>query len=1381
MTVNIDQIVSPNATAEFRNDVQLLDYRSEHNEKLLEGYIFTRKAVAQKKSSVDLLKLLCESYTPGMNPNRFVFIATYGHGKSHFALSLANYFGKPASSSEIKILSKNIDHAVNDQALIGYFKDFKQVKKPYLVLIMSGIEQRDLSTQFYNAVDAALKDSAENRNVELPFWYKDASRYLESVRLGGDKVKANQILDEYDLDLEVLIERVKQNDSSTYDICYNLCLKLIGIAPNFGSTVNLKEAVKWLSDNLCGINKPYSGVLILFDEFSAFVRDYGLSMSTRPGTPLQDLLDGVDSCKEKVTFVAFSQHPPETVARSVLHGNTNLQSLLIQLNRLPNQQQLYLHSCMEEVLDAYLKQDNKKWIELCGDPNFNNELFTSNDVTLELFKSRYENELSWDSEHFQNIVTTGCFPLHPMTTALLSSIEFQETTNPRSVLGFVLKTLENIKDQPAIYNKRPNWILATTLVEHFKEMLGAGLWKDYIDAISQAGGPDAIDNEVAVLKGMVLQKAANVTTRQFGFDKVIGQFSGISTSEATSALQGLAGRGVIRQDGVQKLYMFWPAGKGANKVEELLDKKVASITSLNNEVFSKVTEVLRKDLFIKPTPIAVGWGHRDDWQADEIVASRELLTEDWLKKLVFNNLHQRLAIDGVKSRGLIVWLIASSEEDIKWYREELPVLLTQVFSDALIPVVFKRPKSFAASLISQLKRAYGLTKFSSPEIQSVGSAQYDAVVIQNQINLKEQIAILRSNSEDETLQAFRARIKAIRPPKIDMLFDEVYKMAYFESPKKWFNQYTLNQASLKSATKLLIWHLLTGTLDAPQALSANNIAKEAVNLFLKNEWGIVDSSYRLKAPLVGTKVHPAWCMLEDFFSIDAGKKSVKMITEQLLNVPYGYDLNTVSILFSAWCGFNRHELEISENSKIITVANLETDLKSFIKHLGDLSIKRRNPNELKGKVNAIVKVIQSGSYTIDEATKAINILREYISISDADDKQNAQGALSSLDNALTKALNYDKVVDNIYMQFNGSCTFSALFSALNTIKDINYSNLVTPINESKSEIKKDILARIDKWVSASCNTIQSITKIADYALNLKQLTDLKSQLSKHDLTNSLSKVDNAISNLNQCKDQLENQEKDREAVAFISGLGTTGNLAQLRSSLETLLSMKLSSDIAKSKLLEKTTAISNEIERISNLLLSICNRFEAATNSQEIKSLLLELNRIQPSLENTEEHALVTTLISRCIMLDEFLNAVGDIQREEPKSPAIIARITSELNSLQSKYKTYLISGLVNIIPTAIAKFESFALEKQREALKWVENLEKELNSKRNPSSVLDSLKYQPKFISAEASQRADALRRSAQLMLDEDQVLHIVSIFNTISDPKKRQECLKQLQTLTS
>ena len=68
-------------------------------------------------------------------------------------------------------------------------------------------------------------------------------------------------------------------------------------------------------------------------------------------------------------------------------------------------------------------------------------------------------------------MTKGCFPLHPITTALLCSMQFQQSVTsagaPRNILGFILERLDSMQDQQAIIGKRINWILPIFLVDYF--------------------------------------------------------------------------------------------------------------------------------------------------------------------------------------------------------------------------------------------------------------------------------------------------------------------------------------------------------------------------------------------------------------------------------------------------------------------------------------------------------------------------------------------------------------------------------------------------------------------------------------------------------------------------------------------------------------------------------------------------------------------------------------------------------------------------------------------------------------------------------------------------------------------------------------------------
>src|SRR5258708_3412117 len=138
--VTVGELLRGTVVNEFGSDVQLDQYWTARNLELLKQYIFTSVAPTGKKSSVELLRTFCEALSPGARENRFVVIATYGHGKSHFALALANFFGKESSTPEAQAVLGAVHHAVADadQAVAGYIDDFKLHHSPYLIVILRG-------------------------------------------------------------------------------------------------------------------------------------------------------------------------------------------------------------------------------------------------------------------------------------------------------------------------------------------------------------------------------------------------------------------------------------------------------------------------------------------------------------------------------------------------------------------------------------------------------------------------------------------------------------------------------------------------------------------------------------------------------------------------------------------------------------------------------------------------------------------------------------------------------------------------------------------------------------------------------------------------------------------------------------------------------------------------------------------------------------------------------------------------------------------------------------------------------------------------------------------------------------------------------------------
>ena len=1334
-TLLIGDVTNSSSSAEFRNDVQLAQYRTEHNLELARDFIFTRKAAAGRKSSSELLKVICESFMPGAQPNRFVFIATYGHGKSHFAVATANYFGKAINCPEAEGVLARIKHALQDASMFGFFDSFKRNNKPYLILILRGDEPSDLQTKFFRAVDEALRADPE-ADIQAPFWYLDAERFLKGIQSDrGVLQQANAFLAERQLDLDVLLDRIKVQDATTFDITRELCLHLYHHTPDFGTGLSLKDGVEWLAKNLVGSDKQYGGVLILFDEFSSFVRDYALRIQSRPGAPLQDLLNGVEASRGKVSFVALAQRDPELIAKSLLGGDS-LQSLTTQLNRLPKPQRYQLHSSLEEVLAAYLKQKREAWRVLMSHSGFARELGEANDLTFDVFSSRYSETLEWDLERFQEVVSQGCFPMHPATTALLSSVELETTNNPRSVLGFVTKHLDAIRCESAYEGVLPRWILPITLVDYFQEMLGEKSWNDYTDALSQAGGPDATLEQVAVLKAMLLQKAANVATRG-SYNRVIAHFAGLSLERASTELQALATTGVTRYDQSHYIYTFWPAGKGANKVDQILSEKLSGCV-LDKLTLERTTDRLKLENLVRDIPVPVLWGHQDDWHAVQMFVSRLTLTVENCRAYAIQKLHW-LPEGEPKARGLILWAIAESPEDAAWLRDTSADILKRAFPGENIPLVIMSPGSAAPEFARQILRLKGLLEFSNNEIAEVGEEQYSALLQLTIDSLKTGFKGIRENSDIEVPTAFKARIAAVRYRDLEPVLGEVFKMAYSSGPKRWFAHYKNGSTKLRNATANVACFLLNNALDTPGIFANDNVSKE-VSLQLKSEWGLLSPDLRIKHPTATSNVSEAWNVLDAEFSAGSPSRPAGQLVTRLLNVPFGFDYNTLSLLLASWIGFNRHDLEVSLQGQLRSIKTLADGRKpkEFVELLASVSIRKTDADAVKSRIRELLQRVDRETFSRPQAQEAMQLFSEALDRDDIDQKGAIQSACDKLRGAQERAVKYDEAALVIQNAAQTQRSITELGKALVSIRSLTFPETVKPDRGSPADLREILLERFGQVTESNCEQYQKLETLSDFSVHESQLNLIKTALTRLGLLDLAQRVADAHTALVQSKTRLEQEQQDRDSHAVLDAIETRGGFIQLRRNVSTVEALPLFSENVKKTARERLAQLRSEIASLDEFRVGIPARLADVRDLQSLDAVKSDLLKKLSLYEGSDGAPELQRALERCDELKEFFRAVDDCRREPLRTPVDVDKVTRQLNTLKDG------QGLTEAqhaaVCAAIAAVEQHAIGQAESAIRWLEECENDAAEGKRSEELFAKLQSKPAFLGDEYRARLEAL-----------------------------------------
>lgn len=1394
----LGEFVQGLSEAEFRSDVQLSSFRRPENLDLVKSYIFTGKAVEGKKSSAELLRLLAEAYMPGNVPNRFTFIANYGHGKSHFALMLANYFGKPLDSPEVDTILDKLEHTLVDRAEYGFFRGFKSNhRRPFLVLTLRGDEPGDLRSKFFRALEEARRGYPELESEPLPFWFAGAEHFLENIPQEFH-AKAEAFLRTRNLQLSLLAERVRKRDARTQAICRDLHFALYNAYPDFGADASIRDAIAWAADNLCGPDKPVDSLLVVFDEFGAFVRDYSLGELRGPGAPLQDLLNGIENRRGKAAFVALTQQDPDATARNALKGGLlgDADSLLKELNRLPDSERYVLHSSLELVLDAYLKQSPGFWDELMRERAFSEAVSEATEAAFGAFKERYREELGWDFGHFRQVVTKGCFPLHPLTTALLSTLQLRSTAAaPRTVLGFVVRSIADRSAEPVLRNDRPNWVWPVALVDYFQDNLDEEPYKQFLEALQMAGGADAPAEQVTVLKAMLLQIAGRVETQRTGYETTIAQLSGLPKQVAGQTIKDLSDSGVIRPDASKRFYTFWPVGGTAHRVEELLRERLRDRV-LDRRALDKVNGLLKEAGWLQPVPVNGPWGHAEDWHASQVLVGFSDFGRDALIKLAAEHLQWRL--DGKqKARGLVAWLLAENSEQVEAYREGVAGLLDEAFGDSYVPLIAVRPRVPSPELTRSMLELYWLSRFDNTDIRDVGKDQYEDRWRRTLEQLTDLLKELFRTGDYEVPRVLRGAARVTRQALPPVLF-EIFRVAYHQGPKDFFDQFKLNQVKLRTSVAKVGSHLSDNTLDAPKAFEGDPVAHKVVDLYLRTKWRIANADLRVQEPFEGSPLHPGWSALDDYFRAGAQGRPAKEILTKLLNPPYGYDYNTLTLLFDAWYGYNRHDLQLSHRGRLVAISEVSEDQKKGLKppkdylgSLADCAITRRDRSQLTREAEDLVRRVDSETFDEPDAHNALRKLRNFLhdDRSDPNLKGDVESAAKTLELALERASEYDRKAESLRRRVEKRNEIDELVETAADIRRLPNTTRVRANEPGPDELLRLISNKVEVLTEGRCARFERLANIADYGLHRTELRNDRQVLSKMGAGRLVERVDRALKALEQQKADLEMEHNDAAALEVLEAVSTKGDLSSLRQNYRRVAELEVHSTQAQELAESKINAIGSEIARLQAFARALPERLDNATRLGEVRSLHEEILRLGDSFEGTDEQEGVEHAMERCRILEDYFAELDKARASRLETPEDASELLQDLGGLKAQYRATLSSTQVAVLRQVEESSRQEAARRAQQALVWLESCEEDVarlnggsqhsGNGSNLGELLKRLEDPPAFLPYDAQGRLVSCEREVRQLADQDKVWQVERHFRQIADRQRQLECLERLRQL--
>lgn len=1407
--LTIKDIVDLDQQAEFRSDVQLSAYdHPERNIALLRSYLFSTEtpqrglSEADYASPVDLLDKVVNTYLGTKAENRLVVIADYGHGKSHLALALANYFGKPARSPELKTVDDKLVHTLNDPAKASRYRDFKSSKGEFLLIRIRGDVPEALPAQFLSSLDQALKSNAMTKNIRPPFWHEQAETYLTHLS-PEESARADAYLGQHDSQLPLLLQDI-QAHRDVHDLAVEAIRAAKGVKPDLRE-ISLARAVRWAVENLVGQDKPFGGILILFDEFTLFLNKY----ARRNGAAdLQDLLNGVDDYRGRVTFVAFAQIDPETTAENLTLAGSSRADLKKALTRLQRKYSLY--SLMESVIDAYLKQNKAAWSEFADPLPVRGRLTGASNNALICFKRRYDHVLRWPPPRFLETVTQGCFPLHPITTALLCTLKLEsvDTGVPRNVLGFVMEQLQIKQAQPAYLggDDRVNWVLPIALVDYFEDRLSGDAYRSYLNARRMLG-IELTDGQEVMLKALLLYELGDINVRKDDQFEFLCQASGLERHVAGDALQVLVKSNSIRRDPSSKIYSLWPVTADPGTLERVLRDKLEQ-QRFNEQTLAKLNAVVAKDIpgiSFGIQPLDVDWGHSSDWAAQEIIVSSDTLTLEALRKNIprtqFNHTGTQ---EGARS--YVLWAMARDEDEVQHFRAHAETVLDKAFGgESPIPVVLVLPEAPQPALVENFQRLQALGALNNIEIGEIGSDMVDAEKQRVQGEIAKAMLSLRGVAElplDVLYPpsrlvvpiAYRASAKTLGETSLKQLLHKLYDLAYRWRPPTFDTRYQVaskgSNALRKSTASLAakFFHDTSRTIQS--AYYSDRFTRDLYERHLQKTWGILGPDFRLQKPKHAGLVQ-AWNQIDD--TITPGRDGVRLspLFEQLLNPPFGFDYNTAVLLFAAWFGYNSSDIRVSVNGSLAFDMQatfdswLAKDAKEFTLqvHQNAVAVTRREPGEDERELKELLEGYAQKTYSPSEAQRlAENIQTLAAAKGIAQELQKkANTAVTDLQESAKTALQYADAAAAIEEELASGFALNRLPLMQRRLAGLHPDVLVTTDAPSPSTLAASLYRATETAARRIANQNSQLQTLGKYEWHRQSLLESRKIVDAAGFADLTHIFDEALSQLDAAHNKLVAEASEETLRAALRTMRVDISLAALYEQRNYLQELKAVNDSTIKLRDSKLVATEAEIRRLEEKAKSLCAGVLDQSSPAELRDSHASLMAIKIRYVGTPLAQSINDTEQLMGDYSHFLASLAEANQRIPalQEPEAFEFIAADLDRLEDENKAWIGEKQRAMLARARIQLGGQEASKKAEAETWLSNIESTRITDANLARLAKELQSPPRFLSEAQMARVEKLQVEVERQIDQSVVARIEQEFRRIRDLETRQACILRLQQL--
>lgn len=473
----------------FKSSINL--YLSLNKPEKILGYIPT-------KSSVKVIGEYLENVLKNKEQST-MFVGPYGKGKSHLLLVLMAIISMdrtPENKTIIDVLInkiKKIDE-IGEEVVNLIIEMWN--KEKYLPVLISGTSG-DLNQAFLYGLNEAIKKDDNLQNIAPDTYFSIAIERIEDWR---NNYKDTYIVFEKEIvnsgssinELQTGLKMCSSEALETFKKIYPRVTA--GSEFNPMAVTDVLPLYKGICEKLVE-EYNYSGIYVVFDEFSKFIESQDGSAAGSNMKLIQDMCELASESKNSPIFFTMVAHKSikeygKYLSIDIINSFTGIEGRIVEKYFITSSKNNY-----ELIRNAIIK-DEDKLHEIEHVQNAIDDDSLQKYHQLPAFKS-------FPRKDFENIILKGCYPLNPIASYLLLNISEKVAQNERTLFTF-------------ISNDEPNSLLRYVYNhdENCGWSVGADLIYDYFSSIFKKDVSNEFIHNIWLSAEYVLDKCTSENMRK---------------------------------------------------------------------------------------------------------------------------------------------------------------------------------------------------------------------------------------------------------------------------------------------------------------------------------------------------------------------------------------------------------------------------------------------------------------------------------------------------------------------------------------------------------------------------------------------------------------------------------------------------------------------------------------------------------------------------------------------------------------------------------------------------------------------------------------------------------------------------------------------------